>query len=87
MAEEGVLQMPVRMVDPVHRHVVALESNMQVVAYNKEVISKEKVPETLEDFLKPEFKGRNSVWMFVPKLSPPWYRFGAWKRCWISHGS
>jgi ABC-type Fe3+ transport system substrate-binding protein len=58
MAEQGVLQMPVRMIDPVHRHVVALESNMQVLAYNKEVISKEKVPDTLEDFLKPEFKGR-----------------------------
>ena len=76
MAELGVLRMPVKMVDPVHRHVVALESNMQVVAYNKEIIAKDKIPNTLEDFLKPEFKGRKFAFdvrtKALPALVPLW---------------
>lgn len=76
MAELGVLRMPVKMVDPVHRHVVALESNMQVVAYNKEIMSREKIPNTLEDFLKPEFKGRKFAFdvrtKALPALVPLW---------------
>jgi iron(III) transport system substrate-binding protein len=58
MVKQGVLGMPAMMVDPVHGNVVALQSNMQVVAYNSEVISNEKVPKAWEDFLRPEFKGR-----------------------------
>ena len=58
MAEHGVLQVAPTMVDPVHRNAVALESNMQVVAYNKDYIAIDKVPTVLQDFLKPEFKGK-----------------------------
>jgi ABC-type Fe3+ transport system substrate-binding protein len=76
MAEQGVLRIPTKMVDPVHRHVVALESNMQVLAYNKEIVSKEKLPNTLEDFLKPEFKGRKFAFdvrtKALPALVPLW---------------
>src|SRR5262245_7164848 len=76
MAEQGVLRIPIKMVDPVHRHVVALESNMQVLAYNKEIVSKEKLPNTLEDFLKPEFKGRKFAFdvrtKALPALVPLW---------------
>jgi iron(III) transport system substrate-binding protein len=76
MAEQGVLRIPVKMVDPVHRHVVALESNMQVLAYNKEIVSKEQVPNTLEDLLRPEFKGRKFAFdvrtKALPALVPLW---------------
>ena len=76
MAELGVLRIPVKMVDPVHRHVVALESNMQVVAYNKEIMAKDKIPNTLEDFLKPEFKERKFAFdvrtKALPALVPLW---------------
>jgi ABC-type Fe3+ transport system substrate-binding protein len=70
MAEHGVLRLPPRMADPVHRHVVALQSNMQVVGYNKEVVPAERVPNTWEDFLKPEFKGRKFAVNVHPKVLP-----------------
>jgi len=46
MAEQGVLQISPKLVDPMYRHIVAIQSNMQVVAYNKEMISADKVPES-----------------------------------------
>ncbi len=70
MAEHDVLRLPPRMVDPVHRHVVALQSNMQVVGYNKEIVAAEGVPNTWEDFLKPEFKGRKFSVNVHPKVLP-----------------
>jgi len=76
MAQHGVLQMPTGLVDPVNRHIVALQSNAQIVAYNKELISPEKVPSTWEDFLKPEFKDRKFATDIRPKafaaLVPAW---------------
>jgi len=58
MAQQGVLQIPVGMIDPVNRNIVSYTTNTQVVTYNKKLISEDKVPNTWEDFLKPEFKGR-----------------------------
>ncbi|MGH7817990.1 MAG: extracellular solute-binding protein, partial [Candidatus Binatia bacterium] len=58
MAQQGVLQIPVAMIDPVNRNIISYTTNTQVVAYNKKLISEDKVPNTWEDFLKPEFKGR-----------------------------
>lgn len=76
MAEHGVLAMSSNMVDPVNRHIVALQSNIQVAAYNREVISPDKVPGAWEDFLKPEFKDRKLATDVRPKnlagLVPAW---------------
>jgi iron(III) transport system substrate-binding protein len=76
MAQHGVLEIPVKMVDPVNRQVVALQSNIQVVAFNKELISADKVPTTWEDFVKPEFKARRFATDVRPKnfaaLVPAW---------------
>jgi ABC-type Fe3+ transport system substrate-binding protein len=71
MAEQGVLQIPSKMVDPIHRHVVALQSNIHIVAYNKELISSDKVPNTWEDFLKPEFQGKKFALDVRAKALPP----------------
>ncbi len=68
MAEQGVLKIPPNLIDPYNRHIVALQSNAQIVAYNKEVISGEKVPTNWEDFLKPEFKDRKFATDIRPKL-------------------
>lgn len=68
MAQHGVLKIPPKLVDPYNRHVVALQSNAQIVAYNKELISGEKVPTNWEDFLKPEFKDRKFATDIRPKL-------------------
>jgi len=76
MAQHGVVDIPVKMVDPVNRHIVALQSNIQVVAFNKELISADKVPGTWEDFAKPEFKDRKFATDVRPKnfaaLVPAW---------------
>lgn len=58
MAEHKVLSIPTGMIDPNRRNIVAEASAVQAVVYNKDLIAPEKVPNTWEDFLKPELKGR-----------------------------
>jgi len=76
MAKHGVLQIPPEMVDPVNRNILALQTNMQVLAYNKKLVPENKVPKTYEDLLKPEFKGRKFATDVRPKalgaLVPAW---------------
>lgn len=68
MAEYGVLQIAPRLVDPVNRHVVAVQSNMQVIAYHKEMMPGSNIPDKWEGFLKPEFKGRKFALDVRPKM-------------------
>ncbi len=76
MVEQRVLQMPLQMVDPINRNIVAIGSGIQVVAYNKKLIASESVPNTWEDFLKPELKDRKFALGIRPKdvavLVPAW---------------
>ena len=58
MAEQKVLSIPTGMIDPNRRNIVAEASAVQAVVYNKDMIAPEKVPNTWEDFLRPELKGR-----------------------------
>jgi ABC-type thiamine transport system substrate-binding protein len=59
MAQHGVLRIPTQIIDPSNRNIIAATSTLQVVAYNKKLI--EKVPDSWEDFLKPELKGQKFV--------------------------
>ena len=76
MATHGALNIPTQIIDPIHRNIAAVTSEIQVVAYNKKLISAEKVPGSWEDFLKPEFKGRKFVADIRPTeiaiLVPAW---------------
>lgn len=76
MAQQRVLQIPVAMIDPVNRNIVCYATNTQIVAYNKKLIAEDKVPNTWEDFLKPEFKGRKFLVDIRPQevanLVPAW---------------
>ncbi len=76
MAEHKVLAIPPKLIDPQQRNLVALGSNVTVVAFNKKMISAEKVPDRWEDFLKPEFKGKKFVFDVRPlpvgMLVPAW---------------
>jgi ABC-type Fe3+ transport system substrate-binding protein len=58
MAEQGVLKINPKMVDPEYRSVVSIGSAVCAIAYNKNHLAADKVPNKWEDFLKPEFKGR-----------------------------
>lgn len=75
MAEAGVLRISPKMIDPKQRNFAALGSALSVVAYNKNMISPEKVPSRWEDFLKPEFKGRK----FLVDMRP--HPFAAYPAC------
>jgi hypothetical protein len=61
MAGRNVLSIPVNMIDPKNRNVVAAANGISVIAYNQKLISGEKVPNRWEDFLKPEFKGKKFI--------------------------
>src|SRR5262245_15571464 len=45
MARDKVLQIPLPMIDPVNRNIVALGSDIQVVAYNTKLMRAENVPD------------------------------------------
>jgi iron(III) transport system substrate-binding protein len=76
MAQQGVLQIPHKMIDPVNRHVVVVASDLQVVAFNKKLLAPEKVPNAWEGFLREEFSGRKFMLDIRPKdlaaLVPAW---------------
>ncbi len=76
MAQHGVLRIPVEMIDPINRNIVAYSSTVQLIAYNQKIISMERVPNSWEDFLKPELKGRKFVADIRPQeiaaLVPAW---------------
>jgi len=75
MAEQAVLKIPPKMVEPKYRTIVALGSTISVAAYNKNLISAERVPNRWEDFLKPEFKGKKFLVEVIP------YPFAAFPAC------
>ncbi|MBM2804332.1 MAG: Extracellular solute-binding protein, partial [Deltaproteobacteria bacterium] len=58
MAQLGILQIPVPMIDPRHRNVVGYYSRFQVTAYNKTMTAPDKLPRLWVDLLKPEYKGK-----------------------------
>ena len=76
MAQHGVLQMPTGMIDPTNRNIISYTTNTQIVAYNKKLIAEANLPNTWEDFLKPEFKGKKFVVDIRPQevanLVPAW---------------
>jgi len=61
MAQQGVVALNPKMVDPENRSVVSVASSICGIAYNKNRIGADAVPDKWEDFLKPEFKGRKFV--------------------------
>jgi hypothetical protein len=76
MAEQGVLIISPRLIEPNNRNAFAGTCRMQVVAYNKKLVSPDSIPNTLEGFLKPEFKGRKFIVDIRPfdmaSLVPAW---------------
>ncbi len=76
MAEHGVLNIFPKFVNPVTRNLIAANSVAHVVAYNKKLISADKVPDTREGFLNPEFKGKKFLVEIRPwdmaALVPAW---------------
>ena len=76
MAQQGILNIPAQVINPVQRNVIAVGSNLQVVAYSKTAFAEEKIPNTWEGFLEPQFKGRKFLADIRPTeiaaLVPAW---------------
>jgi ABC-type Fe3+ transport system substrate-binding protein len=76
MAEQKILNIPPKLVDPRTRNVVMVSTNINVAGYNKKLLAANKAPEKWEDFLNPEFKGRKFVLDIRPlplaMLVPAW---------------
>jgi len=80
MAEQGVLQIPPKMINPEVRNIISLSSTLDTIAYNKRLLPPDKVPRTWEDLLKPEHSDRkfltdirpNSVAGLVPAMGLEW---------------
>ncbi len=77
MSENSVLQIHPKMIDPRNRNVASVTSIVQVgVTYNKKLISPDQAPDTWEDYLKPDFKGRKIMADIRPTeiaaLVPAW---------------
>lgn len=58
MARSGVLQIQPEMINPFQRNVIGSSSILQVLAYNRKLLPDASAPDTWDDFLKPEFKGK-----------------------------
>jgi len=100
MSQQSVVRIPQPLIDPTNRNIIASTSALQVVAFNKKLLSADKVPEVWEDFLKPEFKGQKFVADIRPTeiaaLVPAWglektlefaRRLGAQQPVWVRGGS
>jgi len=101
MSENGILQIRRNMIDPRNRNVVSVADIIQIgVTYNKNLIAREKTPETWEDYLKPEFKGKKIMAdprpTEIAALVPAWglektldfaRKFVAQEPVWLSGGS
>ncbi len=80
LARSKILGIEPKMVSPTDHNIVALSSTVDLVAYNKRLVSADKLPRTWEDFLKPEYGGRkfladvkaNSVAGLVPAKGLEW---------------
>lgn len=76
MAKEKVLNIPIQMIDPINRNIVAFGSDMHPIAYNKKLMAENQVPDKWEDFLKAELRGKKFVvdirTTFVASFVPAW---------------
>lgn len=78
MARHGVLNIPPEVVDQANPFILAATCNMQVSAYHKQLMKDWNlpIPQTWEDFLKPEYKNKKFVVDIRPTevaaLVPAW---------------
>ena len=80
MAQNGVLQIIPKMIDPDTRSTIAASTTIGAVAYNKDLLPVAQVPKNWEDFLRPELKGKkflvelrpNSLAGLVPLMGKEW---------------
>jgi iron(III) transport system substrate-binding protein len=58
LTDGGVLDITPEMINPDHPNTLAVGSGIAAITYNKKQLSEDQLPDTWEDLLAPQFKGR-----------------------------
>ncbi len=58
LIKSGVLDMPEEMINPDQPNTMSAGSGISAITYNKKLMKEEDLPDTWEDLLQPQFKGR-----------------------------
>ncbi|MDQ3529086.1 MAG: extracellular solute-binding protein [Actinomycetota bacterium] len=61
MAEAGIIDIPIEMINPDEPYSAAFGSGMASASYNPKLLDEALVPKAWEDYLKPELKGKFAV--------------------------
>jgi ABC-type Fe3+ transport system substrate-binding protein len=61
MTERGILQLPLKMVNPTGRNTMNTATMVPAAAYNKRLLSSDQAPKTWDDFLRPQYKGKKMM--------------------------
>lgn len=69
MAEKGVLDIPVKMINPKEPKVVSVGSALAGISYNSKVLPADLVPKSYGDLLNPKLKGSGLLWVDVSQAS------------------
>lgn len=69
MAEKGILDIPVKMINPKEGKVVSISSALAGISYNSKVLPPDLVPKSYEDLLNPKLKGSKLLWVDVSQAS------------------
>ena len=78
MAKEGVVDIPVEMINPEEPQVVAVGSALAGVSYNADVLPAHLVPDSYEDLLNPELKDSGLLWTDVSQATGIAALFTVW---------
>jgi ABC-type Fe3+ transport system substrate-binding protein len=69
MAGKGVLDIPVKMINPKQPKVVSVGSALAGISYNSKVLPADLVPKSYEDLLNPKLKNSGLLWADVSQAS------------------
>jgi len=69
MAEKGVIDIPVKMINPKEPKIVSVGSALAGISYNSKVLPADLVPKSYQDLLHPKLKGSGLLWADVSQAS------------------
>ena len=84
MTKHGVLRIPPEMVDPVNRHILALQTNIAGFAYNKKLVPEKKTARHLRGHAEARIQGKK-ICHGRPAQSCCRARagLGGWRKWWL----
>jgi iron(III) transport system substrate-binding protein len=75
LAEDGVVSIPQKVINPNYPNMLAASTTLGVLAYNKNMVADADVPDSYDQFLDPKYKGETLVLIEADRfanLAPVW---------------